>query len=429
MGKIEDKIVHINEKKSNIEDLVSKLENNIGEVRLKYINYIKECNEDKVAVRIREESNFFLIGATGYLGTYLLNELLANTNCNLVVLIHNTSVNSMKNKLKITGDMKKTCQERIKFVHGDVEKRHLGMTDENYEYVKNNINVIVNLAVNKSVNGDYFNFEKINVKSLDYVFELMNHTKSSVDLYHISTIGVSEGRDNNKEYSFFSENTIDYERSFEHIELNHNYYLTKYEAEKAVLNYANRSNNKVHILRIGNIAFPYCMSAKHEVPATSFGILISSMLKIGIMPDDEEKVLEFTFVDDAAKAISHIINLEIISEETIDVYHIFNNEYYSFSELADMFSRYVPIKKMKYTDLYKYFDDIYQESDAEDRACIDYIVEKYLCERGMHTTKTIVVNDKTIKFLKQQKFQWHKLQDIEMKSFIEEMLNRKVSIE
>lgn len=419
MKTLEEKISHIKQKREQIDKLASHYENNLRDVKLLYINYIKNNASNRLSFLPKQESNILILGASGYLGTYVVEELLKAHNSQLIVLLHNTSEIEFLKKLRIS----EQDLLRVKFVAGDVIKDKLGMSSEDYRYVVSNATAIINLAVNKSSDGQYSLFYDINVKPVDSIIEMMNLSSSITDLYHISTLGVSEGSDNKKEYSFFSEDSIEYERSFENIELNRFYYETKYEAEQRLVEHSKVSEKRIHIIRVGNIAFPFWKNEKYVPQSTSFGLLLAAMLRIGVFPNDTEKVLEFSFVEDAASAIAHIVMNEIQTDGKLDVFHLYNNEYYSFDELADFLCDVSSLRKMNYADMYSYLDTLYSTADLKTKACIEYIVDKYLCERGMHTTKTIIVNDRTTELLKSLGFKWHSLKDIDKNDFVSRICN------
>lgn len=410
---IKEKLSLIDQRRNHITELTCKYVNNLHEVKLEYINYLKDCNTYLNNLISRKHKNILILGATGYLGMYLLRELLKDNEVVPIVLLHHTDKTEFLNRIGIS----ETDSKRIRFISGDVRNTYLGMALSDYEFVLNETNVIVNLTVNKASNGEYDDFIEINVKPLERIIGLINHSKNKIDFYQVSTIGVSEGSDDNKEYSFLCEDSSEYNRDFSHIELNRNYYESKYKAEQYLFSCAKTNDLNIHIVRVGNIAFPLDKNPNYRTQDTSFGLLLTSMLRLGIFPDDKEKVLELSFVDDAAFAISKLITHEH-QLKGIHVYHVFNNAYYSFNELADIFGSYIQIKKMNYKDMYDYLIKEYESADELKQKSIEYIVDKYLCERGMHTTKTIVVNEKTTKILKTMGVHWHTLKDIEIAPFV-----------
>ncbi|HHK5594227.1 Rossmann-fold NAD(P)-binding domain-containing protein, partial [Streptococcus mutans] len=118
---------------------------------------------------------------------------------------------------------------------------------------------------------------------------------------------------------------------------------------------------------------------------------LRSFFKLKMIPDSNEKSLEFTFVDECALAISEIIN----NKHLTGVYHIFNQNKISFNELFDFIKTQYPyLKKMTFskieetqglkgTDAEEYFDIIKIHSSTANKnvAKIDNIFTNQLLDK------------------------------------------------
>lgn len=73
--------------------------------------------------------DIFLTGSTGFLGAYLLNELLQQTNANIYCLIRSSTPRQMNNP-------------RVFYLNGDLTRRKLGISDEQYLLLSSKIRSI-----------------------------------------------------------------------------------------------------------------------------------------------------------------------------------------------------------------------------------------------------------------------------------------------
>ena len=96
---------------------------------------------DAKTLRLSEASSILVTGATGFLGAFLLDELLRNTpqNTRIYCLARNqtpgqgTPVNRALENLRFYGLEGESEGHRIVPVEGDLAQPHLGLEDEDYQ--------------------------------------------------------------------------------------------------------------------------------------------------------------------------------------------------------------------------------------------------------------------------------------------------------
>ena len=110
-----------------------------------------------------------LTGATGYLGIYLLYELLSRTKATIICLIRATdnthAFQRIKNKLQEQNLSipDKILSRRCKFLKGDIEKPLLGFEKKEYNYLATNIDVVFHSAAEINYVASYNSLKNSNV--------------------------------------------------------------------------------------------------------------------------------------------------------------------------------------------------------------------------------------------------------------------------
>lgn len=210
------------------------------------INHILVRNTIDNLSTIKETtvSNILLIGGTGYLGAHILNSFLSNNTGIVYCLVRN------KNGIDITQRLYDTLSayfgknyvsalsSRIKIIHGDIVNPNLGLSDEDYKLLVNNIDTVINSGALVKHFGLKNKFHEINVIGTQNIIDFCkrNHKR----LLHISTISVSgngekeesviETEENKNNKKIFKESDIYIGQNIKGV-----YTTTKFEAELSVL--------------------------------------------------------------------------------------------------------------------------------------------------------------------------------------------------
>lgn len=202
---------------------------------------------------------------------------------------------------------------------------------EKYFELSKSIDLIINSAANVKYYGDYEQFKKINV---DVVQNLIDFSmQNNIQLIHISTLGVSGNYlvKHKQNYNNFDENDFYIGQNY-----NENVYIqTKFEAEKLIYEKTN-DGLCASIFRVGNLTSRYSDGGfQKNFGNNAFYNILMMILNYHILPNTMlTEFLEFTPVDYCAKSI---INLAFNIDTSKYVFHLFNDNYISVSELLKIF--------------------------------------------------------------------------------------------
>ncbi|OEL08346.1 non-ribosomal peptide synthetase [Staphylococcus equorum] len=308
-------------------------------------DFISEINDYKVKSNenykfidkdvVKLDKQILLTGATGYLGIHILKDLLERKDLIIYVLVRNSEKISGENKLNnnwfyyFNSQLKTEDLSRIHFVEGDIESKYLGFSNSNYDYLVNNIDIIINAAANVNHFATEESSYNTNVKSIHNLISFAKD-KNKKEIHHMSTISIASGSIEDKDSSTFSEYDVDISQKPNNI-----YIDSKIEAEKLLIAYR-EEGIETNIYRLGNLQ---CDSRtgifqKNE-ENNAFYSVIKSFKMLQKFPRLEEDDLEFTHVDQAAKACNKLI---LNDQLTNEIHHIYNNKRLSLQKLMAVYN-------------------------------------------------------------------------------------------
>ncbi|MFI8418442.1 non-ribosomal peptide synthetase [Serratia sp. NPDC078593] len=144
--------------------------------------------------QITEPRNILLTGATGFVGSHLLAELLVTTNAHIFCLAREKMQESAEqrldrvlNRYQIT--LSAEQRERVHVIKGDIAEHNFGLTTEMYDSLCYKTDIIYHSASSVNFIQPYSYMKRDNVQGLREVIRLatINHTKPVILL---STIAV-----------------------------------------------------------------------------------------------------------------------------------------------------------------------------------------------------------------------------------------------
>ena len=168
--------------------------------------------------------NYLVTGATGFIGKFLLERLLAREDARIHVLVREASVDKFLLMAERYGDDAK----RLQVVHGDITTPGL-VAPEDLKKLKNKVDHVFHLAAVYDMNMDDATADRVNNEGTRNVVNFVGELGGNVVLHHVSSVAVAGGDFVGK----FTEDMFD-----EGQRLSHPYYRTKYESEAIVRNEA-----------------------------------------------------------------------------------------------------------------------------------------------------------------------------------------------
>lgn len=327
---------------------LSKKSNRSDEEFIKTFNYkkFKEIlNRNTIdnikSVKKSKIKNILLIGSTGYLGAHILDAFMKNNKGTVYCLVRPKNNINIEQRLKDTlefyfGDIyTNNLSKKIKVVHGDIVKDNLGLSDEDYNMLCDNVDAVINSGALVKHFGIKKKFEEINVKGTHNVIDFCNKTNKR--LLHVSTISVSgngekeetviETPDNINDKKIFKETDIYVGQNIKGV-----YSTTKFRAELLVLE-AISNGLDAQILRLGNITNRYSDGVfQMNAEENAFTKRIKSFIEIGAFPKYMlEHAIELTPVDLASEAIITILN----HKSLCNIFHICDSKLLSIKLLLE----------------------------------------------------------------------------------------------
>lgn len=284
---------------------------------------------DKKSLSLNDATSIFITGTTGFLGAFLLDELLSSTEDHVkiycLVRVKNDdqrdAINRVVKNLKYYHLWNDNVKERIVPVVGDLSKKSFGLSDEQFQEFAKKIDYIFHCA---SIVNYVYSYSVIKSATVDGTQEILRFACTSVTkpLHYISTNGIFPGEKNT---SYLENSDID---SFaDHLE--NGYGQAKWVAEKLVWEAVSRGL-PVCLYRPGNIGHHALTGITN--PNDFQSMIIDACMKVKCAPDEDNWAFEITPVDFLVKSIvlfsskpSHFGQVfNIVQKDSVPAKTVFN---------------------------------------------------------------------------------------------------------
>ena len=370
---------------------ITKIDNN-----KKYIKEIKNIKKQKTTI----DGDVLLLGATGFLGSHILERLLSLTTRNVYCLVRSTTKEKASSRLKeifidyFDEDLYEKYKSRIFALNGDFTADKFGMNQNDYENIKKNITMVINSAACVKHFGSSDYFYDINYNSVKKALEFCKKEKKHfVQISTMSIFNGALGSDKISESTLFCGQTLD------------NIYIkSKFEAEQISAT-ALKSGEKVTIFRLGNImwrASDGMIQINEEANAFITKLKTITQHKMVL-----ESILDYKTdlspVDLCADAI-----VKILLDNSLNIYHIENSNKISIRDLINILNDIGYSIKVVDKDTYK------QKivTDLEDKNKLIALLENEIESKNIDSNESY-------NYLKNKDFKWNKI----TKEYIKKYLN------
>lgn len=399
-------------------DKLVQVSNEVGDLEGAYKDYLDtekskymEQLEGYKGKNLHQKNNYhniLLTGSTGYLGIYLLGDLLEHTNANIYLLIRADNQQRAEEKLLInwrnyfpTKDITNLFNKRLHVVLGDLSTNDFGLNENQYTDLAKKVDCIVHSAGLVKHFGEYSSFENVNVNGTK---RLVDFAKVGMkkDFNLVSSTAVARGKVKDKEYVLFSEFDTNIGQN-----INNPYGVSKFEAEKIVLE-SRKEGINANLFRVGNIMFDSKTGQfQSNIESNGLYTIIRAMIKMNIFPNLKREELDFSFIDYVSKSIVLLFNCTELSNE---IHHIFNPHKSSLFEISQVVRQRVGELEVTDFNLFiKFIKDHYNDSSYSsyiNHLLLHFGIFDYFGRQN--TTHYSIVSDKTEMLLNELGLEWKK---------------------
>lgn len=255
---------------------------------------------------LKQANTVLLTGATGFLGAFLLNDLLDNTSAQIICLVRFNDpseedipggIARIRRNLLDLGLWRDSIMERTEILPGTLSRKRLGLSPEAFEELAARVDVIVHAAATVNLVYPYAALRNANVGGTREILRLA--CRGGATVQYVSTNGVLPPSQSGwSEYTMLDVDSVSEK-------LPDGYGQTKWVAEQLV-HEASRRGLPVRILRAGTISGHSLSGAANAWDLQN--ALIVESINLGHAPDIEGWRAEMTPVDFVSKAIIHLGN-------------------------------------------------------------------------------------------------------------------------
>ena len=277
---------------------------------------------------------FFLTGASGFLGKYLLELLCKDQDVKTIYLLlqDKSRLDYIEQHL-----LNKNIQmKKIVFIQGDITKKNLDITENKFNLLLGNIDKIYHLAALYDLNANSKKLDLINHQGTKNTLEFAQKIKAK-SFDYISSIAVA----GNFSGKFFENDNLKKPKT------KNAYYESKYKAE---LHIHNNCNIVYKIFRPGIIVGSSIDGYIEKVDGIYYIFNLLSELKKNLpawfsLACPEGGILNLVPVDYVAKAIHKISK----SQTKNDIFHITDSAPYSFGQIIELLLQEQNSPKINFT--------------------------------------------------------------------------------
>ncbi len=374
-------------------------------------NYIKSIDLYKKSI-LKIDGDILLTGATGFLGSHILRDLIVATDFKIYCIIRAHNKEEATDRLKerlhfyFGNVMDELFGERIIILNGDFSLNHLNLDDITYNNLLNSVKTVINSAALVKHIGDYTYFNNMNIKSVQILIDFCKESMNHAHLIHISTMSVS-GYSKDKLLEFSEKDLYVGQNVDENI-----YIKTKFNAEQLIAKNMKNGLNAT-IFRLGNITWRD-IDGQFQFNYTEnlFFNILQTIINTKIVSNSMKNyIFNISPVDLCSKIIVNIL----LNNNKLNIYHIFNYNTLSLSEI-------IALLNILGLDIH-FIDDATYQKEMSNLAKIntynDFSISNTANTSTLGIDNNISIKSKdTIEIMKDLNFAWPLIDDNYFKKFL-----------
>lgn len=350
------------------------------------INACIRCNAN--IVYEQSVSCVLLTGATGFLGTHILRELLRRK-IRVICLVRSEE---RLQKILSFYFPKEYKDFQYLVTIGDITKPRFGLSDEVYNLLAEQVDMVIHTAANVNHAGHYEELELTNVVGTQTVIDFCK--AANAVLQHTSTASVNGSGtvEQKNPDAMFDEFVLDIGQNYAQ-----NVYIhSKYRAEELVL-LARSEGLKANIFRIGNLTWRMS-DGKFQINAQDNGFLdrFRGLLKVGMYSQElADYPIDFTPVDECADGYVRLA----LNCRANNIYNLYNPYLFSVDMLVKRF--FWGIKKVSPETFENALKELITDKEV---AVLSFYNAIASASKNIATSNTF-----TVKELKKLGFKWSRI--------------------
>ncbi|MED7818402.1 MULTISPECIES: non-ribosomal peptide synthetase [unclassified Francisella] len=358
-------------------------------------------------------------GATGFLGSHIVSELIKlNKKVIAIVRGKDDSEALMRTKEKLHYYFDTTLDRNfengdIKIFAGDLSKGKLGLTDDKYSSVLDNVQSIIHTAANVSHYGEYEKFYNDNVLPVKNLINLSKANKQ-ISFHYVSTRSVCELGTYDEKRVIFNEVDVPKVEGIDNV-----YIKTKLEGEYEAIK-ARKEGISTNVYRVGNLVYN-SETLKHQQNFKDNGFFqtVTSILNIGEVFDGYSA--EMSCINDTARAICSIFDKKDLYN---GIYHTYNNKLTKLDDILKDNNLGLSLEKTSFVNFVNSIRDKYNMA-AFSNYIQDFMLHYGWLGESEHTA-FIVQQNYTSKVLEKLNFKWTEINSTNITNMVRDAYNSRV---
>ncbi|ARU63210.1 hypothetical protein CBW65_21185 [Tumebacillus avium] len=257
-------------------------------------------------LKLQKPNVVFLTGATGYLGSHILHDLLKDTDAHIYCLVRPSNDVTPQERLLETVDyyfgqaLAEEAKDRVTALAGDLTQEGLGLSGADREILYAQADAVIHCGADVRYYGDEDHFDQVNVRSTEQLIDIARR-REGVRFHYVSTLSIMGPSDADGNEYVVTESDFDRGQTF------HNLYCeSKFRAEKLVRE-AMKQGVLCTVYRVGNLV-GHSVSGRFQrnIESNAFYQWMKATLMLETTPEDPNYV-DMTPVNYCSKALVHSV--------------------------------------------------------------------------------------------------------------------------